>query len=345
MSSLSPLPNPTLPLPTRIYYYACLLSLRILFRVFFNLRSIFKAPAPPTLVKSYPSTPQLRNRIFYPPTYTSSSDRLPLYLSIHGGGFVFGYTSMDDTVNTKVCSDWNVLVISLDYPKTPTVRYPVPIQQLVATILSIFADDSLPFDRDRVAIGGYSAGGELALSVCLDPQLKGKIHVVIPFYPVTDNTISATVRRDTRPYRYKGEMDGLVKFIPILQYGYIPAGQDLREPRLSPGFAAREDLPAWICTVGAELDILCNEAGAMMGRLAGKQLVKVGETVGLGGQDRDGFEADGGRLKWTLVKGARHGFTHQQAKSKQDKEKMTDSDKVFKALGEWLLNGPFRVGK
>jgi len=62
--------------------------------------------------------------------------------------------------------------------------------------------------------------------------------------------------------------------------------------------------------VGAELDILCNEAGAMMGRLAGKKLVEVGGTERLGGQDRDGFEADGGRLKWVCVKGAGHGFTH-----------------------------------
>ncbi|MCJ1396495.1 hypothetical protein MMC18_009385 [Xylographa bjoerkii] len=349
MSSLPPLPNPTLPLLTHISYYVCLFGLRTLFRVFFSLHSMFKSPTPstmPTLVKSYPSAPRLKNRIFYPLTYTSSSAPLPLYLCIHGGGFAFGHPSFDDTVNAKVCSDWNVLVISLDYPKTPTVRYPVPTQQLVATILSIFADDSLPFDRRRVAIGGYSAGGQLALSACLDPQLKGKIQAATPFYPVTDASISAAVKKDTRPYRYEGEVDGLVKIVPLSHYSYIPAGQDLRAPGLSPGFAAREELPEWICAVGAELDILGNEAGAMMGRLAGKELVKVGETEGLGGQDRDGFEADGGRLKWVLVKGAGHGFTHGWGASKEDAEKTKkNSDEAFRIVGEWLLNGPFKVGK
>ena len=129
--------------------------------------------------------------------------------------------SLDDTVNAKLCSDWNVLIISLAYPKAPTVRYPVPTQQLVATILSIFADDSLPFDRPRVAIGGYSAGGQLALSSCLDPQLKGKIHAVKPFYPVTDFTISAAERKDTRPYGYKGEVDKLLKIVPLSIYSYV----------------------------------------------------------------------------------------------------------------------------
>ncbi|KAE8440744.1 hypothetical protein EG329_006623 [Mollisiaceae sp. DMI_Dod_QoI] len=349
MSSPSPLPNPTLPLLTRISYRASLLTFHALSRVFFTIRRIFKSPTPgtiPTLIKSYPSTPHLKNRIFYPPTYTSSSAPPPLYLSMHGGGFAFGEPALDDIVNAKVCSDWNVLVISLDYPKAPTVRYPVPTQQIIATILSVFDDKSLPFDRNRVAIGGYSAGGQLALSACLDAQLKGKIHAVTPFYPVTDATISAAIKKNTRPYRYEGEVDGLMKIIALSHYAYVPAGQDLRAPGLSPGFATREELPEWICTVGAELDVLCNEAGAMMGRLAGKKLVKVGETEGLGGQDRDGFEVDGGRLKWVFVKGAGHGFTHGWGASKSDVEKAKKvSDEVFKIVGEWLFNGPFMVEK
>ena len=117
MSSRSPFPNPTLPLLTRISYHVRLLAFRTFVRVFFALRSLFKSPAPgttPTHTKSYPSTPHLKHRVFYPPTYSSSSALPPLYLSVHGGGFAFGDPSLDDTVNAKVCSDWNVLVISLD---------------------------------------------------------------------------------------------------------------------------------------------------------------------------------------------------------------------------------------
>ena len=265
---------------------------------------------------------------------------------MHGGGFALGDASFDDTVCAKVCSDWNVLAISLDYLLAPKACYPRPTQQVVASILSILADDSLPIDQSRVAVGGYSAGGQLALSACQDPRLKNKIHATIPFYTVTDFTISAAARKDTRPYRYKGEVDELLRIIPLSQYAYVPVGQDLRAPGLSPGFAAREDLPEWICMVGAELDILANEAGAMMGRLAGKKLVKVGGTEGLNAQDRDGFEADAARLKWVLVKGASHGFTHLWGASKLDPEKtQKDSDEVFRVVGEWLLNGPFKCGK
>ncbi|MCJ1412748.1 hypothetical protein MMC19_006846 [Ptychographa xylographoides] len=339
MSTLSPLPHPALPFYTRLSYYVCLIGIRTSVRVVFALGSMFKRLTPskmPILVKSYPATPYLKNRIFCPPGYTSSSAPLPLYLSIHGGGFAFADPTLDDDVNAKVCADWNVLVISLDYPKTPTVRYPVPTQQLVATILSIFADEFLRFDRHRVAIGGYSAGGQLALSASLDPRLKGKIRAVAPFYPVTDFTTGAAVKKDTRPYRTEGEVDDLMKVMALSLYGYVTPGQDLRDPGLSPVFAARKDLPEWVCTVGAELDILCNEAGAMMGRLAGKELVKVGQTEGLGEPYRDGFEAEEGRLKWVLVKGATHGFTH---------EKKEDVDEIFRIVGEWLFNGPFKVEK
>ena len=161
-----------------------------------------------------------------------------------------------------------------------------------------------------------------------------------------DFSTAAAAKKDTPPYRYEGEVDSLEKIVPLTLYGYVPAGQDLRAPGLSPGFAAREELPEWICAVGAELDILANEAGAMMGRLAGKELVKVGETEELGGQYRDGFEADGGRLKWVLVKGAGYDFTHGWGASKQDPEKMkNDSDEALRIVGEWLLNGPFKIEK
>ena len=350
MSSTSPNVNPKLPLLTRFSYNVQLFLFSTLGRIFFALHNIFKKPLQgtvPTLIKSYPSTAHLRNRIFYPPTYDPSSKPLPLYLTIHGGAFIFGEPSLDDAVNAKVCSEWNVLVIALDYPKSPSVKYPIPTQQLVVTISSILSDETLAFDRQRVAIGGYSAGGQLALSVCLDHQLQGKIHAVIPFYPPVDFVESAAVKKNTRPYAYEDEVDKLTKIVPLAKYAYCSVGQDLRAPGLSPAFAAREDLPAWICAVGAELDILANEAGAMMGRLAGKKLVKVGETEGLGGSDQAGFEADEGRLKWVLARGAPHGFTHAWGGApKIDTEgEAMDANEVFKNVGEWLLNGPFRPGK
>ncbi|MCJ1284974.1 hypothetical protein MMC26_004311 [Xylographa opegraphella] len=349
MSSLPPLPNPALPFLSRVYYQSYLFGFRILFRVVFTLRSWFKRPAPgtiPTLIKSYPSAPRLRHRFFYPESYTSSSAPLPLYLSMHGGGFAFGDPGLDDVVSAKVASDWNVLVISLAYLKPPRDRYPLPTRQVVATVLSILADDSLPIDRDRVAISGFSAGGQLALSACQDTRLKAKVHAVVSFYPPVDFTISAAARKDTRPYRYEGEVDSLMKAVPLVCYAYVPVGQDLRVPGLSPAFAARQELPEWVCAVGAELDILANEAGAMMGRLAGKELVKVGGSEGLGGRDRDGFEAEGERLKWVLVKGAGHAFTHLWGPTKDDPAKIKkDSDEAFRVVGEWLLNGPFKGRK
>ncbi|MCJ1308372.1 hypothetical protein MMC25_002025 [Agyrium rufum] len=346
MSSL-PMSRQTMPsFFTRIFYDIGLFAYRILFGTMMTIMPLVKPPAKnskPTLIKSYPSAPQLKNRVFYPPNHTSSSPPLPLFLSLHGGGFAFGDPMMDDGVSSKISTDWNVLVISLSYLKGPVYRYPKPTQQLVASILSILEDESLPFDRNRIALGGFSAGGGLSLSACQEPELKGRIHAVVTYYPVTDFTTSKVIKRDTRPYRHTGEVDSLLNIVPLALYAYVPEDQDLRAPGLSPLFAARKAMPEYVCTVGAEYDIFCNEAGAMMGRFAGKELVKVGETEGLNAQDREGFEAEDGKLKWVFVKGAPHGFTHGWGAAGIDPETLKKhADETFRAVGEWLFKGPFQ---
>lgn len=282
----------------------------------------------------------------------------PLYLDIHGGAWVTCDPSFDDKANTENALKWRCLIVSLDYSKAPEAFFPTPLNELVDLILAVLKDESLIFDRSRVAIGGYSAGANLALGAVQDLRLQGKIHACVPFYPICDWTQSAKTRASTRKYEKGSDVDLLMKIGPIstyfFNYVYCQGGADLKDSRLSPAFAKREELPEWIFAMGAEYDMLSNETAAMMGRFAKRELRMVGglykgkvtdKTEGLLEQDRRGFEAEGGRLKWKMIDGIEHGWTHSLPLKtgyaevlRQEKEQ-----EAFKLAGDWLWGGPYKV--
>lgn len=159
---------------------------------------------------------------------------------------------------------------------------------------SILEDESLPFDRSKVAIGGFSAGGCYSLAVPQASSLQGRIHGVCAFYPVPGFVTPPSVSIAARPsYATK---DMLEDFMPLFNYAYINPGTDLCDPRLSVMYADREMLPKKICMVGCELDLLWYDAEFMAERLVGKDRVE-GETV---------WERDG--VRWEKVMGFEHGM-------------------------------------
>jgi acetyl esterase/lipase len=135
--------------------------------------------------KNYPCRPHLQNRVFIPKNH-KACELLPLYLDIHGGGFAVCDPQFDDESHTILSNRFNLLVISVNYSKSPAVAFPVPTQDVAAIAQAILEDTSLPIDRSRVAIGGFTAGGNLSLSAAQLPELQGKIKAVVPWYPVTD---------------------------------------------------------------------------------------------------------------------------------------------------------------
>jgi acetyl esterase/lipase len=76
--------------------------------------------------------------------------------------------------------------VSLDYPKAPSHPYPSAVNALTATVKALLEDETLPFDRKKVAIGGFSAGANLSLAVCQDEDIRGKIGGVVSFYGPLD---------------------------------------------------------------------------------------------------------------------------------------------------------------
>lgn len=329
-----PLPAPLLPLPTRVSYFLQLWVMKIGISTGFSLLRLLKPALRsciPAFTKTYPCRPHLENRVFIPKNY-KSGELLPLYLDVHGGGFAACDPSFDDEFCSVFANQFNILMVSINYSKAPSVGFPVPTYDVAVIAQAIIEDESLPIDKSRVAIGGFSAGGNLSLSAVQLPELKGKVKAVVPWYPVTDWVTKTAEKLKTRPYRKPGDVDSLQWTGKLFNYGYIPAGQDLRDPLLSVGLAKKEDLPEWIFTVAAEYDMLANESREMMYRLAGIESPTE--------EEKYAFEKSGYRFK--LVREVDHGFTHNQLETgEREIRRVSERDKSMEEVGEWLLKGPF----
>jgi len=114
---------------------------------------------------------------------------------------------------------------------------------------------------------------------------------------------------------------------PALDWGYVPAGQDRKAKLLSPCFADKEELPKWICMIGAQHDMLSREARDMIFSLAGKRVPDSGWD--------QGFEH--GAYKWVFVKGVRHGFTDEFRKRSQNSEaRRKICNDTYASIHSWL---------
>ncbi|KAL3427939.1 alpha beta hydrolase fold protein [Phlyctema vagabunda] len=337
--STSTLPAPATGFFERIYFFIRLWGLQKVAEYGVATLRTFQ-PLPrnqqPTFTKSYAARPHLKNRIFVPRSH-KPDELLPLYIDIHGGGFALCNPSFDDEFCADFANANNFLIVSLDYSKAPQSAFPTATDDIEALIHAVLEDEALPFDKNRVAIGGFSAGGNLALSAVQAPELQGKIHAVVPWYPVLEWVTTTEQKLKTRPYRNEKDVDLLEAMGPMFNYGYIKEGQDLLNPRLSVSYADKKTLPKWIFFVGAEYDMLCAEAKDMVMDLAGLNEAEMEECI---------YSFERGTYRWRMARGVMHGYTHNIGPETPDQVvRLQRCEETFAEVGEWLKTGPFAISK
>jgi acetyl esterase/lipase len=253
----------------------------------------------PTLIKLYSCRPKLPVRVFLPRARLEGSrTALPLYIDINGGGFVTCDASIDDSFCKSWCERTGMVVVSLNYRKAPVHRFPVPALDIAAVARAVIDDETLNIDKTRVIMAGFSAGGALALTSCQLPELQGRVKAAVSYNPVTDWSHPPPVKWSKRLYTEK-KSESLNTVGPALNWAYVPAGQDRTQKLLSPCYATRQELPKWVCLIGAQHDMLCREARNMIYSLAGEEVPKSSWDQGW----------ERGNYKWILAMGVRHGFT------------------------------------
>jgi acetyl esterase len=120
---------------------------------------------------------------------TDPSANLPALVYYHGGGWVIGDLDTHDGVCRSLANAAGCAVVSVDYRLAPEHRFPAAVDDCSgATRWVIDNAGDLGIDRERVAVGGDSAGGKLAAVTALlardgaIPRLCGQVLI----YPATD---------------------------------------------------------------------------------------------------------------------------------------------------------------
>lgn len=128
----------------------------------------------------------LRIRIYHPETADTA---LPVFLFIHGGGFVIGSIESRDPQCRMICRDVGCMVVSLDYRMGPEHPFPAAPEDCWAALTWIAENAAnTGVDPSRIAVGGDSAGGNLAAGLALRARNAGgpELCAQILIYPVTD---------------------------------------------------------------------------------------------------------------------------------------------------------------
>ncbi|MCJ1243412.1 hypothetical protein MMC30_000609 [Trapelia coarctata] len=323
-----------LPFSTRINYGIRLWALKIFVSIAIKLASLVMLRPPskrPSYTKTYPDRPMITNRIFIPSSYKAEDKPLPLYISIHGGGFALCDPRVDDDCCSYLAQRHGICVVSIGYRRAPRFPFPTPVVDCAALVQAVLKDEDLPCDKSKVAIGGYSAGGNLSLTASQQEGLKGNISGVVAFYPVTDFSRLGEQKMRDRPAT-PGKTDMLINSGKWFNWGYIPQGTDRKHPLLSPIFAKKADLPPNVCMFGCEFDLLCKEAEDMADNLADKENGEKKALIKGNGWER-------GNVRWEKMLGCEHAFDHVPLRGNKEKEaaRVQAMHDMHDAAAEWLF--------
>lgn len=203
----------------------------------------------------------------YIPASRVGPDPAPTLLFIHGGGHALGDLDSHDGACRHLAEQSGVQVLSVDYRLAPEHPFPAAVEDCFAAYQWMVKNaDVLNADPTRLAVGGDSAGGNLAASTAIQAAESGlPMAFQLLIYPVTD-LVNRSASRDL----FDGGGFYLVREgIDILRDWYVPDVADRSHPLVS--VLLRPDLPAGLApalVVTAGFDPLRDEGEAYARKMA-----------------------------------------------------------------------------
>jgi acetyl esterase len=163
-------------------------------RSFYRERRFFTQPEPPAVgevrsLRAPGKQGDIPLRLYRPLGSTGMSSALPVLVYYHGGGWVIGDLDTHDTLCRELANGSGCAVVAVDYRMAPEHRFPAAVDDSLAALRWIQRKAaSLGLDATRLAVGGDSAGGNLAAVMAIaardaeDPDIAFQLLI----YPATD---------------------------------------------------------------------------------------------------------------------------------------------------------------
>ena len=200
-------------------------------------------------------------RIYHP----DGTGALPALVYFHGGGWVVGSIDTADGICRSLANGAGCVVVSVEYRLAPEHTFPAAADDSYAVTRWV-ADNAatLGVDAARLAVGGDSAGGNLAAVVALmarDRRGPALVHQLL-IYPVTDSAC------DTQSYHDNANGYFLTKDMMLWFWShYAGEGMDRVNPYAAPLRAANLQGVSPALVITAEYDPLRDEGEAYGARL------------------------------------------------------------------------------
>lgn len=180
--------------------------------------------------------------------------RKNVILYCHGGGYSTGSCLYGRTITSKLATAASIDVLGFDYRLAPEHPCPAALEDALKVWDYLML---LGYGARDVILAGDSAGGNLALVLTLKLKAERRFlpRGLVLMSPWTDLTASG------RSYRTKAEVDPVLdaEYIDRMTKAYIPEGENLENPLISPLFGDFEGFPPVYIQVG-ENEILLSDS-------------------------------------------------------------------------------------
>lgn len=170
-----------------------------------------------------------------------------VYFHIHGGGWMVGSNDTWDDQLELFGRDAGMASISVNYRLAPEHVFPAAIEDCVAVALWLIDHAESEFGTSWLAIGGESAGANLAVSTLVRLRDMGKVS---PFRAA--NLLFGCYDLSLTPSVRSAKGTPFVDHAIMQQFtAAFAGGTDLRDPAISPLYADLDDMPPALFTVGS----------------------------------------------------------------------------------------------
>lgn len=189
----------------------------------------------------------------------------PVLVYFHGGGWVIANLDVYESSCRALCNAAECIVVSVAYRQAPEHKYPAAVDDAYMALQSVMTNAAnINGDPTRIAVGGESAGANLATVACLKARDEGGNMPIaqLLIYPVTDSAMN------TPSYQENATAKPLnAAMMPWFWHHYLENESQGREPYASPMQATDlSGLPA-ATVITAEFDPLRDEGEAYARRL------------------------------------------------------------------------------